>query len=974
MAGPIVHTTSAGATVATDVGPGGEGYQLIKLVDGSASATVPIGATSGIPAASSVGLIVTPKPGASVTVVAMPAVSGTVQVSGPIQVSGTITVNTAPTVAGASVTVQQGISVSAQVSGTISVSNLPGSTTGSSGMSGVLVWLGASQTVIVNTAPTVAGASVTIQQGASVSAVVSGTVTVNGSVAVSGTAIVSVVPGVSVSLGQMANIVVTTTATSGVSGPVVWIGANQTLGTINVVNTVVTVLSTVNVAIVAGAGGGGSVTTSAPSISATGQVVWLAGGQSTTAFPVVITGTVSGGAGIGTTVTGQTSLTAQLVWLAPTQTMAAVSTIATILSTVNVAIVAGAGGGGSVTTSAPSISATGQVMWVAGGQSTSAFPLYVSQINPPAGGGGSVTTAVPSISATGQIMFIVGGQSTTAFPVFVSHVATQVVSVVPGVSVTIQQGASVSAVVSGTITVNGSVAVSGTAIVTVVPGVSVSLGGLANVVVTTTATSGVSGPVVWLGANQTLNTINVLNTVVTVLSTVNVAIVAGAGGGGSVTTSAPSISATGQVMWVAGGQSTTAFPIFVSQINAPAAGGGSVTTSAPSISATGQVVWIAGGQSSTAFPVGVAVSGAVAAVTTQTAVTGAGVWLAPTQTIAAVSTIATILSTVNVAIVAGAGGGGSVTTAVPSISATGQVMWIAGGQSTTAFPAFVSHVGSQIVSVIPGLSVSAVVSGTVSVLTGGGLPGSTTGSSGMSGVLVWLGASQSVLIGGQSVTIQQGASVSAVVSGTVAISIPVSQTVGTIIAVSGVTAVSVVSTIVTILGTQVVTVVPGLSVSAVVSGTVTVATGTVVALDGPGRTNVMFVIPSTSVGISGTMLSMTVYQGITVSATATTGYIVPAGKVLRIVGFQAVVLNSITTSPVLFRGYIVVSTAAPTWSSTVPIAAAVQMEIWSASVGISALGVQVCDFAAGQTVGVAMTIGTSGASIQQMVCNGFLFG
>src|SRR2546426_169335 len=63
------------------------------------------------------------------------------------------------------------------------------------------------------------------------------------------------------------------------------------------------------------------------------------------------------------------------------------------------------------------------------------------------------------------------------------------------------------------------------------------------------------------------------------------------------------------------------------------------------------------------------------------------------------------------------------------------------------------------------------------------------------------------ILGTQIVSVVPGLSVSAVVSGTVAISVPVSQTIGTIIAVSGVTAVSAVSTIVTLLGTVAVNVV-----------------------------------------------------------------------------------------------------------------------------------------------------------------------
>lgn len=63
----------------------------------------------------------------------------------------------------------------------------------------------------------------------SVMPAVSGTVTVG---TVIGTQVVSVVPGVSVNVGQLANAVVTTTASSGQSGQVVWLGQNQATVTI----------------------------------------------------------------------------------------------------------------------------------------------------------------------------------------------------------------------------------------------------------------------------------------------------------------------------------------------------------------------------------------------------------------------------------------------------------------------------------------------------------------------------------------------------------------------------------------------------------------------------------------------------------------------------------------------------------------------------------------------------------------------
>ena len=272
------------------------------------------------------------------------------------------------------------------------------------------------------------GIIVVVKPGVSVSAQVSGSVTVLG------TALASIVPGVSVT-------VVTQLGTQIVS---VVPGVSVTIQ--SALSTIVTILSTVNVAIVAGAGGGGSVTTAVPSVSATGQVMWIAGGQSSTAFPVVVTGTVTAGAGttivsiqnvVGVTTAASVSVTGLPVWINPT---AALGTVVTVLSTVNVAIVAGAGGGGSVTTTAPGITATGQVMWVVGGQSTTVSPVFVS---------------VPTVQSILTIVTVLG---------------TQIVSVVPGVSVTIQQGATVT-IQSALSTI---VTILGTQIVSVVPGLSVS--------------------------------------------------------------------------------------------------------------------------------------------------------------------------------------------------------------------------------------------------------------------------------------------------------------------------------------------------------------------------------------------------------------------------------------------------------------------------------------------------------------------
>ncbi len=326
---PIAATTgvpAAGSTgLVVAVIPG---VSVSAQVSGTVSVSGGIslsGAVSGTVSVSNLSTVVS----GTVSISAMPAVSGTVSVSNlstvvsgtvsvsnfttvisgavTAQVSGTVTiaptiltVNTAATVAGASVTAQvsgtvtisptvltvntaatiAGASVIAQVSGTITVSNLPGSTTGSSGMSGVLVWLGASQSVIISTqvsgtvsvsntviitlatGGTIAallgsvqvsgtvtvsnGASVTIQAGASVVAQVSGTVTilpttftvntqVSGTVSISGAVLATVTDGLSVTArvsGTVSILGADVTAAGvgqNVSGLVVRIGGGQSI-------------------------------------------------------------------------------------------------------------------------------------------------------------------------------------------------------------------------------------------------------------------------------------------------------------------------------------------------------------------------------------------------------------------------------------------------------------------------------------------------------------------------------------------------------------------------------------------------------------------------------------------------------------------------------------------------------------------------------------------------------------------------
>lgn len=509
----------------------------------------------------------------------------------------------------------------------------------------------------------------------------------------------------------------------------------------------------------------------------------------------------------------------------------------------------------------------------------------VSISGPVAISGTALVSVVPGVSVVAQVSGTVTAPDpnllfTTGAPAASS--TGQIVILKNGASVTIQAGASVSAQVSGT------VSLSGTQLVSIVPGGSVSI-------------------------------LNQVNTLATILSTVNVAIVAGAGGGGSVTTAGPSISATGQVVWLAGGQGTTANPVVVT---------GVVQVSAGTTSVSGTV----------------SISNAL--------------------------TVQTILSTINVAIVAGAGGGGSVTTAGPSISATGQVVWIAGGQGTTATPIWVTGTvaagagttvisgtvsvsGTAIVSVVPGVSVVAQASGTVTANLQGVVPVTTAASVSVTGLPVWLNPTQAVVVN----TIAAGFSVQALVSGTVTVSglaghavsvsaIAASQVLGTIIAVSGVTSISNLSTIVTILGTQIV------SVASVQLQPV----------------NIM--LSSTVVG-SQTTLLMTVYTGATFVTTAASFWVVPAGKVFRIMGMNLVNVSS----AVLSRGQlaVIVGTAAASLSvtATVGIAAALPYAIQASTTPFNREGI-VADIAAGTTVGVGLIGGTS-QSIQGGVISGYLF-
>ena len=517
----------------------------------------------------------------------------------------------------------------------------------------------------------------------------------------------------------------------------------------------------------------------------------------------------------------------------------------------------------------------------------------------------------------------------------VSLSGTGIVSVVPGVSVTIQQGASVSAVVSGTVTVSG-------------------------ILITNTAVTTGNAQAVWV--------MNV--TAITVTATVT--------GGVLGTTATTQTNVTAQVMWLAPTQTVA------------------LVSTVGTLLGTVAVNVVAGG----------AAPGTTAA--TQSAISAQVVWLAPTQTLSVVSTLATLLGTVNVAAVGTAvvtlATGGTIATllgtvnvlqaaavsissVVPvttaaSVSVSGIPVWLNPTQGVNALVSGTVTVNGLVS--VTGTSLNVVASGTVSVsntvvvtlatggtlatllgtvavnvVAGGAAPGTTAATqSAISAQVIWLAPTQTISVASTVVT----------VLGTVNVAVVPSAQVSGTITVNGLVSVT------------------GTSLNVVASGTVTVnglvsvtgtslnvvASGTVAALD-VGRTNVIFAMTSTSVGISGTTMAFTVYQGLTAATAGVTSYVIPAGKTFRVLSIVAVVQNSITTSPVAFGFYVIASTALPTWTSTVPAFGVLPLQAVSQTVSYSGCAVVVADVPTGATVGLAVTIGTSGGSVVQAVVQGYLF-
>jgi hypothetical protein len=337
--------------------------------------------------------------------------------------------------------------------------------------------------------------------------------------------------------------------------------------------------------------------------------------------------------------------------------------------------------------------------------------------------------------------------------------------------------------------------------------------------------------------------------------------------------------------------------------------------------------------------------------TTQAAVTGQLVWLAPTQTVtAAVSGTITVSSGVSVTIQQGA-----------SVSAvvSGTVTVGTGVVSISSMPAV-----SGTVSITTG---TVSISGTI-VVSGGGTPITTTQAA-ATGALVWLAPTQTV---------------SAAVSGTISVSNTITVS-GTLTVSSGVSVSAVVSGTVTVSSGVSVTIQQGASVSAVVSGTVSVsglvytttspvsnpaATGAIVYLGqyDIGRTAVVLIVTTTTFPAASTTVSFTVFVGITTTA-GLTSWVVPAGKTFRVNSIQAVVgTSAVATFNTLS---VLVSTALPTNAAASPIVAQAYINVNAAVVSGGIIDMAQ-DIAAGVTVGFGVKSTTS-SFLSAAAVVGYLF-
>jgi hypothetical protein len=298
-------------------------------------------------------------------------------------------------------------------------------------------------------------------------------------------------------------------------------------------------------------------------------------------------------------------------------------------------------------------------------------------------------------------------------------------------------------------------------------------------------------------------------------------------------------------------------------------------------------VWIVGGQ--TATGVAVRISGTVdaaaattaVATTTQTAqVTGALVWLGATQTLAMVSTVATVLGTVHVS------QAGFLYTTTGVTTGTAQAVWIMNPTTVT-------------------VTIAGTTTGTVSLLSI--VPVTTQTSVSISGLPVWFNP-------------------------------------GALVAVSG--------------------------APAVTTGLDSGNTGLPVWPGTPQHTAFLAMVTVTSSIVPPTTVLFTVWTGQTQAVAGTTGYIVPAGKNLRINAIQ--VINAVSNVAQVNRYAVLVSTGgAPTMTSTVGLAVGIACPL-TATTQWNLQGL-CADVPAGATIAFGVDVGNTRHVIVAIVVNGYLY-
>ena len=139
-----------------------------------------------------------------------------------------------------------------------------------------------------------------------------------------------------------------------------------------------------------------------------------------------------------------------------------------------------------------------------------------------------------------------------------------------------------------------------------------------------------------------------------------------------------------------------------------------------------------------------------------------------------------------------------------------------------------------------------------------------------------------------------------------------------------------------------------------------------------GRTNVVIIVTSTGAGAFATTMAITVYIDTSQITAGAANWVIPANKSFRIKAINMMVSNSSVTTPVQVRGFVIASTATPTWTSAVPIQAGIMAVAPAATAPAFANANPEAGIDSGKTIAVAATAQTN-AFIGIIMVQGYLF-